>query len=150
MTHEDWLNQMREVIRLMDEDRDAAILQLRRLLDQTDAAKKSVVSSWHLRQCQNLLADIESDCGNLEEAARIDEHAADEAAQEIRELEHASVHRYALAALFRFRLEQNEKAMMLAGKALSLMDTFADPSETYERLIREIRRVREAQSRDGA
>jgi hypothetical protein len=138
---------MREVTRLMDEDREAALVQLTKLLDETEAATKSVVSSWHTRQCQSLLADIEKDRGNLEGASRIDELAADAAAQEIRELKHASAYMYASAALFRFSLDQNQEAMVLAEKALSLTDTFIDPNEIFERLIREVRRIRGAPRR---
>jgi hypothetical protein len=150
LTHEDWLNQMREVTRLINEDSEVAIVQLTKLLDETEAATKSVVSSWHTRQCQSLLADIEKDRGNLERAARIDEIAADAAAQAIRELKHASAYMYASAALFRFSLDQNQEAMVLAEKALSFADTFIDPNELFERLIREVRRIREAHSGEGA
>ena len=150
LNHEDWLKEMREVTRLMDEDMESAAAQLRKVLQQTEAARKLAVSSWHLRQSMSLLAEIEIHRGDVEAAAQVDEEAADQAAHELRELQHASAYRYASAALYRFKLDQNDRAMVLAEKALSLVDTYADPSETYERLVREVRRVREARSQDGA
>ena len=144
------MKEMREVTRLMDEDPQLASVQLRQLLEQTEAAMKTVVSSWHSRQCLSLLASLENERGNLETAARIDEQIADEAAKDLHELQHASAYHYALSALHRFRMNQNDRALILAEKAFSLMEAYADPSETYERLVREVRRVREEQSRDGA
>jgi len=149
LNHEDWLKEMREVTRLMDEDMESAAAQLRKVLQQTEAARTLAVSSWHLRQSMSLLAEIEIHRGDVEAAAQVDEEAADQAAHELRELQHASAYRYASAALYRFKLDQNDRAMVLAEKAFSLVDTYADPSETYERLVREVRRVREARSQDG-
>ena len=46
-----------------------------------------------------LLASIENERGHLEAAARIDEQIADEAANDLKELQHASAYYFALAAL---------------------------------------------------
>ena len=144
------MKEMREVTRLRDEDAERATLHLRKLSEQTEAATKTVVSSWHSRQCLSLLASIENERGDLETAARIDEQIADEAAKDLHELRHASAYHFALSALHRFKMDQNDRALILAEKAFSLMEAYLDPSETYERLVREVRRVREEQSRDRA
>jgi hypothetical protein len=141
---------MREVNRLKGESAEGAALQLRRLFEQTEAARKTVISSWHSRQCLSLLAEIEKERGDLEAAAQIDEQAANEAAHELQELRQASAYRYASAALYRFTLTQNDRAMDLAKKAFSIGDSYFDPSEAYERLIREVRQVRETRSPDGS
>jgi len=150
LNHEDWLNKMRDVTRLADEHEETATLRLRELLNETETAKKSAVTSWHSRQCLELLAQIESETGDLESAAQIDERAAEETEQELRELQTASAFRFATAALFRFKLGHTDRAMALAKKALSLADSFVDPSEVFERLIHEVRQVRNAQPAEGA
>jgi hypothetical protein len=136
--------------RLKDEDVEAASLHLRELSEQTAAALSTLVSSWHSRQCLSLLASIENERGDLETAARIDEEIADQAAKDLRELQHASGYHFARSALSRFALGENEKGLILAEKAFALMQPYVDPSEAYERLVREVRRVRHEQSRDGA
>ncbi|HEX2520563.1 MAG TPA: hypothetical protein VHP35_00460 [Terriglobia bacterium] len=141
---------MREVTRLRDEDIGAATLHLRRLSEQTEAALKTLVSSWHSRQCLSLLATLENEKGNLETAARIDEEIADQAAKDLRELQHASAYHFAVSALSRFTMGENEKGLILSEKAFALMQPYVDPSETYEKLVREVRRVRQKQSGDGA
>src|SRR6266480_3141912 len=100
LNHEDWLNKMRDVTRLADEDEDTATMRLRALLNETETAKKSAVTSRHSRQCLALLAQIESETGDFESAAQIDERAAEETEQELRELQTASAFRFATAALF--------------------------------------------------
>ena len=146
MTHDEWLVGMKGATACMERDPERAAGLLRDLVSRVDVARQLAVSSWHVRESQGLLAQLEVERGAVAAAAEINELAARDAHAEHRAARHAAAWRFAEASLQRFKLGEVDKAMALAEQAFALADVHADPGIVYERLVAEVRRVRQAKS----
>ena len=147
LTHKDWAEGIKAIADLPAEDRIEAVSQLRELLAKADAAHSASISRWHIHQGLALLAQLECAGGAGLRAAELYERAAREAHADYRSAKLSAAWSFAEAALLRFEVGESGKGLELATEALSLAEPHLDPSATYERLVAEVRRAREAEAR---
>lgn len=143
LTRNEWLAAMKVVAARVDDARDEAIAVLRDLVSRAAEARDRTVTSWHVLQSQGLLAQLEHQRGSAAAAAEINEQAAHDAYADFREARHSAGELFAQAALQRFELGETDRAMALAEQACALVEVYQDPSITYERLVAEVRHVRQ-------
>jgi hypothetical protein len=137
---------MKSIVSRADDSPADARSSLRELLERTALAQAASVSAWHVRESRTLLAHLEQERGDTAAAAELYEQAASEAHAEYRSAKLAAAWRFAEAALLRFATGDRAKGLELASEAFSLAEPHLDPSATYERLVAEVRRAREAEA----
>jgi len=137
---------MKAIVGQAASDPAAAIERLRDLVAQVEAAQSVAVARWHQQQSIALLAQLEHERGSAVLAAELYEQAGHEALADYRGAKLAAAWRFAKAALLRFEAGERAKGLELATEALSLAELHLDPSVTYERLVAEVRRAREAEA----
>jgi hypothetical protein len=145
LTHQDWTDGTEAVLARAVESPSEAVALLRDLLMKTETIQAASMSAWHVRESRSLLAHLEHERGALATGAGLYEQAAREAHTEYRSAKAAAAWRFAEAALIRFEMGDTSKALELSGEAFSLAEPHLDPSTTYERLVAEVRRARQAE-----
>ena len=139
MNHDEWAIQLNALLRAESSDRVTLDAKWQQLLTETETARRTAVTDWHIQQTRGNYSDYLRARNQTETAAEIESQIGDDAEINLRYWQEAAIGAFAQSALDHYDLGNRKRAVLLTQQALKLNDRAEEPSKLHDHLISELR-----------